>query len=378
MGRVVLVTGVSRYLGGRFAKLLSADPEVERVIGVDVIPPAHDIGETGFVRADIRNPVIGRIIEHAGVDTVVHMSVIATPLGAGGRVSMKEINVIGTMQLLAACQRSPSLRRLVVKSTSAVYGSSPRDPALFSEDLVGKVPPRSGWGKDSVEVEGYVRGFSRRRPDVDVVTLRLANLVGPGIRTPMTDYFGLPVIPTVLGFDPRLQFLHEDDALEALRLAALQDVSGVVNVAGDGVISLGQAARFVGRPTLPVPPMLGSAVRTLYRGAGLTDFSREQIRYLSYGRGLDTTRMRTVLGLVPKFSTREAFLDFVHTRRLSGPLSPQVVHDAEQRLAGLIGVRPVRSTPVDGTSEDGVSTGKLASVDGSPAGLPSSSKGRDR
>ena len=124
--------------------------------------------------------------------------------------------------------------------------------------------------------------------------------------------------------------------------------------------------------------MLGSAVRTLYRGAGLTDFSREQIRYLSYGRGLDTTRMRTVLGLVPKFSTREAFLDFVHTRRLSGPLSPQVVHDAEQRLAGLIGVRPVRSTPVDGTSEDGVSTGKLASVDGSPAGLPSSSKGRDR
>lgn len=125
---------------------------------------------------------------------------------------MKEINVIGTMQLLAACQRSPSLRRLVVKSTSAVYGSSPRDPALFSEDLVGKVPPRSGWGKDSVEVEGYVRGFSRRRPDVDVVTLRLANLVGPAIRTPMTDYFGLPVIPTVLGFDPRLQFLHEDDA----------------------------------------------------------------------------------------------------------------------------------------------------------------------
>src|SRR3954469_5055881 len=122
MGRVVLVTGVSRYLGGRYARLLSADPEVERVIGVDVIPPPHDLGETDFVRADIRNPVIGRIIEHAGVATVVHMCVIATPLGAGGRVAMKEINVIGTMQFLAACQRSPRLQRLVVKSTSAVYG----------------------------------------------------------------------------------------------------------------------------------------------------------------------------------------------------------------------------------------------------------------
>jgi len=341
VGRVVLVTGVSRYLGGRYAKMLSADPEVERVIGVDVIPPGHDIGDTGFVRADIRNPVIGRIIEHAGVDTVVHMSVIATPMGAGGRVSMKEINVIGTMQLLAACQRSPSLRRLVVKSTSAVYGSSPRDPALFSEDLVGKVPPRSGWGKDSVEVEGYVRGFSRRRPDVDVVTLRLANLVGPGIRTPMTDYFALPVIPTVLGFDPRLQFLHEDDALEALRLGALEDVSGVVNVAGDGVISLSQAARFAGRPTLPVPPMLAGAVGVLYRQTGLTDFSREQIRYLSYGRGLDTTRMRDVLGLKPTYTTRDAFLDFVRRRRLSGPLSPEVIHSVERRLGDLLGVQPV-------------------------------------
>jgi UDP-glucose 4-epimerase len=349
VGRVVLVTGVSRYLGGRYAKMLSTDPEVERVIGVDVIPPGHDIGDTGFVRADIRNPVIGRIIEHAGVDTVVHMSVIATPMGAGGRVSMKEINVIGTMQLLAACQRSPSLRRLVVKSTSAVYGSSPRDPALFSEDLVGKVPPRSGWGKDSVEVEGYVRGFSRRRPDVDVVTLRLANLVGPGIRTPMTDYFALPVIPTVLGFDPRLQFLHEDDALEALRLGALEDVSGVVNVAGDGVISLSQAARFAGRPTLPVPPMLAGAVGVLYRQTGLTDFSREQIRYLSYGRGLDTTRMRDVLGLKPTYTTRDAFLDFVRRRRLSGPLSPEVIHSVERRLGDLLGVQPV-PVPVAVTS----------------------------
>jgi UDP-glucose 4-epimerase len=307
------------------------------VIGVDVVPPAHDIGKAGFVRADIRNPVIGRIIDHAGVDTVVHMSVIATPIGAGGRIPMKEINVIGTMQLLAACQRAPSLQRLVVKSTSAVYGSSPRDPALFSEDLVGKVPPRNGWGKDSVEVEGYVRGFSRRRPDVDVVTLRLANLVGPGMRTPMTDYFRLPVIPSVLGFDPRLQFLHEDDALTAHRLATLGDFAGVINVAGDGVLALSQAARMAGRPTIPVPPPLGGVVGALYRRSGLADFSPEQLRYLTYGRGLDTTRMRTVLGLEPRFTTREAFADFVRARRLRGPFSPDVVRGAERALLRLAG-----------------------------------------
>jgi UDP-glucose 4-epimerase len=333
---VVLVTGVSRYLGGRFAQILTEDPAVERVIGVDVVPPPHDIGEADFVRADIRNPVIAKVIARAEVDTVVHMNVIATPTGAGGRVSMKEINVIGTMQLLAACQKAPSVRRLVVKSTAGVYGSSPRDPALFTEDAAAKVMPRSGWAKDSVEVEGYVRGFSRRRPDVDVVLLRLANFIGPRVRTALTDYFTLPVVPTVMGFDARLQFVHEDDGLEALRLATVGPATGVVNVAGDGFLLLSQAARLAGRPTVAVPPFLTGAVGQFARRTGLADFSPEQMRFLSHGRGLDTTRMRRVLGLEPRYTTRAAFEDFVRGRRLSGALSPEVVEDAERRLLGLV------------------------------------------
>ncbi len=336
MGRVVLVTGVSRYLGGLFARVLSADPQIDRIIGVDVVPPPHDIGRSDFVRADIRNPVIAKVIGAAAVDTVVHMNVIATPTSAGGRVSMKEINVIGTMQLLAACQKAPGVRRLVVKSTSAVYGASPRDPAMFTEDTGAKVLPRSGWGKDSVEVEGYVRGFSRRRPDVEVVMLRLANFIGPGVRTALTDYFMLPVVPTVMGFDPRIQFVHEDDGIEALRLATVGPATGIVNVAGDGSITVNQAARLAGRPTAPVPPPLVGVVGQAARRSGLADFSGEQIRFLSYGRGLDTTRMRRVLGLEPRYSTRAAFADFVRGRRLTGPLSPDRVETVEAGLLGLL------------------------------------------
>ncbi|MFN0282088.1 MAG: NAD-dependent epimerase/dehydratase family protein [Kineosporiaceae bacterium] len=336
MGRVVLVTGVSRYLGGLFARVLSADPQIDRIIGVDVVPPPHDVGRSDFVRADIRNPVIAKVIGAAAVDTVVHMNVIATPTSAGGRVSMKEINVIGTMQLLAACQKAPSVRRLVVKSTSSVYGASPRDPAMFTEDTGAKVLPRSGWGKDSVEVEGYVRGFSRRRPDVEVVMLRLANFIGPGVRTALTDYFMLPVVPTVMGFDPRIQFVHEDDGIEALRLATVGPATGIVNVAGDGSITVNQAARLAGRPTAPVPPPLVGVVGQAARRSGLADFSGEQIRFLSYGRGLDTTRMRRVLGLEPRYSTRAAFADFVRGRRLTGPLSPDRVETVEAGLLGLL------------------------------------------
>src|SRR5215203_3127197 len=223
MARVVLVTGVSRYLGGRLARLLGQHPDVDRVIGVDVIPPPSDIGAAEFVRADIRNPVIAKVIKAAAVDTVVHMNVIATSIHAGGRSAMKEINVIGTMQLLAACQRAASVERLVVKSSATVYGVSPKDPAMFTEDMEAVRLPRSGFAKDSVEVEGYVRGFARRRPDVAVTTLRFANFVGPKVRTPLTQYFSLPVVPTVLGFDPRMQFVHERDGLEVLWRATLGD-----------------------------------------------------------------------------------------------------------------------------------------------------------
>jgi UDP-glucose 4-epimerase len=109
VGRVVLVTGVSMDLGRRFARQLTADPGVDRVIGVDVLPPRGDLGTVQFVRADIRNPVIAKVIAREHVDTVVHMSVIASPGSTGGRTSMKELNVIGTMQLLAAAQQAPTL-----------------------------------------------------------------------------------------------------------------------------------------------------------------------------------------------------------------------------------------------------------------------------
>ena len=181
------------------------------------------------------------------------MNVIATPTFVGGRTPQKEINVIGTMQLLAACQKSSTVRRLVVKSSAAVYGSTPRDPAMFTEDMGAKRSPSGGFGKDSIEVEGYVRGFARRRPDTEILTLRFANIIGPRIRTSITDYFNLPVIPVPLGYDARMQFVHEDDAIDALALAGTGDATGIVNLAGDGVVTVLQAAALVGRPVLPLP-----------------------------------------------------------------------------------------------------------------------------
>src|SRR4029450_9508647 len=127
----------------------------------------------------------------------------------------RERNVLGTMQLLAAAYHAPHLRRLVLKSTTAVYGSSAADPAVWTESMSHETP-RHGFGKDAIEVEDYVRSFDRRRPDVAVTVLRLANQVGPTVDNPLTRYFELPVCPTVLGFDPRLQFLHAEGTAEGV------------------------------------------------------------------------------------------------------------------------------------------------------------------
>jgi UDP-glucose 4-epimerase len=170
--------------------------------------------------------------------------------------------------------------------------------------------PRAGFGKDSVEVEGYVRGFSRRRPDVEVSMLRLANIVGPGLRTGLTDYLSLPLVPIPLGYDARLQLIHENDALRGLLLATVGPPVGIVNVAADGIITVQQAARLAGRPTVPVPLSACGLLGRFVKRAGLADFSADQMQYLAWGRGMDTTRMREVLLLEPEFTTRTAFEDF--------------------------------------------------------------------
>lgn len=337
---VVLVTGVSGFMGGHLAARLADNPDVERVLGVDTVPPHRDLlrrmGRAEFVRADIRNPLISKIIARSGVDTVVHTAMSSDGV-PGGRAMVKEMNVIGTMQLLAACQNSSRVRKIVVKSTTAVYGVSSRDPAIFTEDMEPKDLPSSGYAKDAVEVEGYVRGFGRRRPDVDITTLRFANLVGPRIDTDLTRYFELPVVPTVLGYDARLQMLHPEDAFAVLERATLTRNPGVFNVGGSGILMLSQAIRRAGRFSMPVPGSLVSPVSGLVRGANIARFSAEHMRFMNFGRVVDTTRLRDTFGFEPRWTTQQAFDDFVHGHDLRPVISPERVRAVESGIGDAVG-----------------------------------------
>jgi UDP-glucose 4-epimerase len=132
------------------------------------------------------------------------------------------------------------------------------------------------------------------------------------VQTALTSYFSLPVVPTVLGFDPRLQFVHEDDGLEAIRIAVLAPRQGTFNIAGDGVLMLSQAVRRARRATVAVPSLLFPAVGRAMSPRGLADFSPESVRYLTFGRALDTRAMRSTLRFEPHWTSESAFMAFVH------------------------------------------------------------------
>ncbi|MBF6426332.1 NAD-dependent epimerase/dehydratase family protein [Nocardia cyriacigeorgica] len=338
---VVMVTGAARFFGGNVVSRLAQDERIERVIAVDSLTPSPELrrrmGRAEFIRADIRNPLIRKVIAGYDVDTVVHTAVLSHPPAGGSRAAMKDLNVLGAMQLFAVCQKAPAVRRVVLRSSSAVYGGSAKDPAKFTEEMGARTPPSGAFARDMIEIEGFVRGLARRRPDIAAPILRFAPIVGPRLAGRGVQILRSPLTPTVLGRDARMQLLHEEDAVAALVHAALGAPGGTFNIAGDGALALSQAVRRAGRVAMPVPWALFRTIGRSLMGPVMRDFSAEQLDYFHFGCGLDTTRMRTELGFEPRWTTVQAFDDFIGGAALRPVIDPEWIDAAENKLLGLVG-----------------------------------------
>ena len=313
-GRRVLITGIGSYLGTALARALELDPEVEQVLGLDTRPPAGELEATELIDADIRDPGIASLIPRTGVDTIVHNQIVRR---AGPEMSarrMHDVNVIGSLQLLAACERVPTLRTIVVRGSAGIYGGEPAAPQFVTEEMTRLYPLRTRFQRDVAEIENLFGTFARRHPTVICTMLRYQHSIGPTVRTELAQYLSLPVVPTYLGFDPRIQVIHETDALAALVAAVHRPVRGPVNVAAPGTIGLTRMVRLAGRPTLPIPSPLFVNATEVGRRLGLVNFSPDFRRLLRYGRGVDTTRLREEVGFTPRYTTLAAVEDHVAGR----------------------------------------------------------------
>jgi UDP-glucose 4-epimerase len=312
----VLVTGLSTYWGGRLAQALEQDPEIDVIIGVDSEDPTRELERTEFVRVGTQHALLRRIVQAAEIDTVVDTRLVVDSTSTSSRAA-HENNVIGTMNILAACSGPDcSVRKLVFKSSAHYYGTAQDDPAFFTEQMGRPHPPSTHIERDIVEAEAAVNEFAEQNPETAVTILRCTNVLGPDVRTTHTALFSLPAVPMILGFDPRYQFVHEDDVVGALAHSLRTDLPGVFNVAADGVLAFSEVVGLLGKPYLPILPPWGTGLAaTALRAAGL-NLPPEVLSQLRFGRGLDNRKLKAS-GFLYRYTTRETVIKLAEHLRLA-------------------------------------------------------------
>jgi UDP-glucose 4-epimerase len=314
--RRILVTGLSTYWGGRLAQALERDPSIETVIGVDRRPPKVELERTEWVEVADSHSLIRRIVQGAEIDTVVDTRLVVDSVVTSARRA-HENNVIGTLNLLAACSGSDScVRKVVFKSSAHYYGCEQDDPAYFTEDVRRPHPPRTALERDVVEAEASVEEFAEKHPNITVTVLRFANGLGPGLNTSHMRYLALPAIPTILGFDPRYQFIHSDDMAGVLEHAVRHQLRGIYNAAADGVLALTEVVDLLGKQWAPVLPPWGTGLAAAaLRRSGVT-ITPEMLQQLRFGRALDNRKLKAT-GYRYAYTTRETVIRLREHQRIA-------------------------------------------------------------
>lgn len=335
--KVVLITGVAGYWGLRVATRLAAETNFH-IIGVDVEPPAEKVQGLDFIQADIRNPLLVDLLAAEKVDTVCHLAFMHSTRPSEPAF---DLNVMGTTKLLGACAEA-GVSKVVLKSSTAVYGARPSNSAFLTEDHYLRGSRRYGYIRDMVEIERFCSGYGREVPEMRLTVLRFASIVGPTVDTPMTRFLREPQAPSLLGFDPIMQLIHEDDVVEALLHAILHDREGVFNIAAEDALPLNKIRGLAGKPPVVVFHSFAYLGLTLLssRAARVTRYLPMDPDYLRFQWVGDLKRMREEFGFEPRYTAEDALREFAEQNRMRHYL-PQsaILARSEERLRTTLELR---------------------------------------
>jgi UDP-glucose 4-epimerase len=350
--RRILVTGVARWWGALVVQRLVEDPDVAEVIGIDVREPRYDLWRADYLKLDIRHSLIGKLVRAVGIDTVVHTLTRIDSFDMDPSRA-HEMNVIGTLNLLAGCAGADSpVRRFILKSSGHVYGSRFDLPTGIREDHRLDSNSRHQFVRDIVEVESYVSDFAVRNPSIAILVMRFTNSLNPREPQPLARYLDLEVVPTVAGYDPSLQLIHRDDCVEAMVLATKRGPAGAYNIAPAGAESLSSLLDGAGKPHLPLIPPFGIEIAALaMRRSGLAFLSPQLLDLLRWGRTLATAKASRELGFRASRDTRAAFEDFIHQRRVLRYQPDPHAYQYEKELEDFIHSRQPVSRDGDGLEQ---------------------------
>jgi UDP-glucose 4-epimerase len=312
----VAITGLGTFLGRRLAERLAGTQPELALVGVDLRRPYGLNPRVGFHQVDLTIPTAdGHLAEVFGkeeVDTVVHTAFRREP--TPDLEEDHELETIGSLHILNACAAA-GVRRLVVASTTMVYGARPDNPNFLTETHPLRGHPDAHCVVNRVEMEGLVAQWAAGHPATRVTVLRPCWIMGPNYTDSVVRYFSRPVVPTLLGYDPLMQFVHEEDCLHAFESAVLRNHPGVFNVVGRGVLPLSTILRAAGKRLLRIPAAVLYRLRYYPSRAQTGDRPEGFYDYLRYLWVADGARGWAAFG-EPEYSTREAWMSFVSSREM--------------------------------------------------------------
>jgi UDP-glucose 4-epimerase len=315
MGRVA-ITGIVSFLGGRLLRSLVAERGEDQVVAVDIAPPPAALAGVRFRRLDLTEPAADQrlldVFGEEGVESVAHMAFYTTP--RRDATHSHELESIGTLGVLAAAAAA-GVGRFVMRSSTAVYGARGENPSFLTEDRPLQPNPRLAWVRDKLEAEQHAASFARRYPRMAVSVLRFAPLFGPGVRSFYTRIFDKRVVPVLMGYDPLIQLLHPDDALEAAERAVLGPApKGAFNVVPRSAIPLVSAIHLAEKIPVSVPHPVASVISELLWSAGLAEAPGAFVDYARYPFVADGEKAERELGWKARYGSREALTDYLRYR----------------------------------------------------------------
>jgi UDP-glucose 4-epimerase len=296
--RPVLITGICGRLGRRLARRLHRE---RTVIGVDRRDFDGKPKDIAHHRVDMRRKKMQDIFRMERLGAVVHLGIMHDP-----RMSQMEHhtwNVAGFQRLLEYVAQY-DVPKLIVLSSSNVYGPRPDNPQFLSEEA----PLLGGAAfsdiRDLIEVDMLAQSFFWKRPETETVILRPAHILG-SVRNAPSNYLRLGVIPTLMGFDPMIQVIHQDDVVSAIIQAMSQGFRGIYNVAGPPPLPLSRLIEMTGRPRVTIPHFLAKgALQRLFRFRA-SSFPAPELDHIRYVCMVDDRRAREVLGYSPNYGIED-------------------------------------------------------------------------
>jgi UDP-glucose 4-epimerase len=291
-GRPILITGICGRLGRRLARRLHRELPVVGIDRREFEGRPKDIQHYQF---DIRRKKTQDVFRQQPLMAVVHLGVLHDP-----RVSQAEHhtwNVAGFQRLLEFVAQY-EVPKLVVLSSANVYGPRPENPQFLTEDAPLLGGASFSEIRDLIEVDMLAQSFFWKRPQTETVILRPVHILG-SVRNAPSNYLRLKAIPTLLGFDPMVQVIHQDDVVTAIEKAMHPGARGIFNIAGPPPLPLSRLIAHTGRPRVTIPHFVAqSAIQSLWRYR-VTSFPAPELDHIRYVCMVDDRRARAELNYLP-------------------------------------------------------------------------------